>query len=210
MVYAARKYGIIHIRGIDMVYKYYKKCRDAVWRILLDAEVDSLPVNIVALCRKLGVRVKRYELADDENGVSLLTTLGPLILIRPELSSEKKRYVLAHELGHFILGHVEEFGQMCSKTNDADNPMEREAEAFAVRLLAPACVLWGCGISDASQLESLCDIPPEIAQKRMKRMKVLNERNSYLRAESEKAVYKQFSGFIENYNREHGNFESKK
>lgn len=43
-----------------MDYRSYQKSRDLAWEILLHERVCALPVDVLAICRGLGVRVVEY------------------------------------------------------------------------------------------------------------------------------------------------------
>ena len=83
------------------------------------------------------------------------------------------------------------------------NDIEREANVFASRLLAPACVLWGCNVQSPEEIMQLCDISHQAAQFRYNRMKVLYERQKFLTSPLEKKVYKQFKSFMLRYLLDH-------
>lgn len=67
---------------------------------------------------------------------------------------------------------------------------------FAGRLVAPACVLWGCNARTPEQITKLCDISLDAARLRADRMRVLYKREKFLSSPLEKKVYQQFEAFI--------------
>ena len=153
-----------------MNYKDYQNARDAAWRILIDCEVDRLPVDLNVVCRKLGVRLRSYLSADalvqkigargTTDGALLFYRGDPLILYDSELTPGRVRFTVAHEIGHLVLGHVAP-GQRTMVNREpspGDNPMETSANQFAARLLAPACVLWGLGLHTADEITEACHI----------------------------------------------------
>ena len=79
----------------------------------------------------------------------------------------------------------------------ADNLIEMEANIFASRLLAPACVLWGCGVKTAEEIQQLCNISRQAAEYRMERMRILYARNKFLTSPLERRVYSQFEDYIQ-------------
>lgn len=91
---------------------------------------------------------------------------------------------------------------MCDKhyarTFDTSRPtIEQEADVFAARLLAPACVLWGLDIHTAREISELCDISLTAAQVRAERMEILYSRNKFLTSPLEKKVYSNFQSYIQ-------------
>ena len=164
-----------------MDYRKYQQSRDAAWQILIDLKISALPVSVTKICKELNIEVKLYEPKDENDGFSYIKNGKAYIFISKYSSVQRQRFTAAHELGHLILGSD-----------------EQEANVFASRLLAPACVLWGLGVTDAQQITELCDISLQAAEFRMKRMQELYARNKFLISPLEQAVYKQFDLFIKN------------
>lgn len=177
-----------------MNYRDYRNARDAAWQILLDCGVDQLPVRTTILCRKLGINLVEGEISQD--GYSTIICGVPYIVVKESLSSRRKRFTVAHEMGHILLGHVGKYELVNREPSESDNPIEREANIFASRLLAPACVLWGCGITTAEEIAELCDISQQAARIRALRMEELYRRNGFLQSPLEREVYHQFLPFI--------------
>ena len=61
------------------------------------------------------------------------------IIVDDSETYQAQRYTIAHELGHLIIPTSDEY----------------EAERFAIGILAPACVLWGCNIHSAEDIAML-------------------------------------------------------
>lgn len=180
-----------------MNYKEYQKSRDLSWKILLKENVRELPVNIVELCHKLGIAVKYYDkLKQDNDGQCAVINNQPIILVRQNCTRQRKRFTIAHELGHIMLGHVGLYELINREISSNDNPIEQEANVFASRLLAPACVLWGLNVNCADKIAQLCDISPTAAEYRWQRLQELYRRNKFLIAPLERQVYEQFNDFI--------------
>lgn len=182
-----------------MNYQKYKESRDAAWRILLDCGVGELPVRIREVCSTLGIPVKLYEPKDGNDGKSLIADGQAVILVSRLVSPERQRFTAAHELGHIILGHVGQY-ELCSREpNPGDNPIEQGANVFASRLLAPACVLWGCGARTPEEIAALCGISRQAAEFRAARMEELYRRDKFLTSPLEREVYAQFLPYIERH-----------
>jgi Zn-dependent peptidase ImmA (M78 family) len=112
------------------------------------------------------------------------------------LCTARQRFTVAHELGHILLGHAGKYELVNREPSANDNPIEQAANVFASRLLAPACVLWGCGIQMAGQIANMCDISQIAAEFRMARMAKLYARGKFLTSPLERAVFAQFESFI--------------
>lgn len=112
----------------------------------------TLPVDVLGLAAALGIHVEAAnqldggvsgEISLDEGGTALLRfnrTEAPV----------RQRFTVAHEIGHFALGHLNECGEGHKKllrdpaanfSSGQSAWIEREANAFAADLLMPAKVL---------------------------------------------------------------------
>ena len=125
----------------------------------------------------------------------------PVILLAEGPSPERRRFILAHELGHIILGHVGRVGLLNREPSPEDDPLEQAANVFASRLLAPACVLWGCNVQSAAEIAQLCGISQTAAQFRWERLQLLYQRGKFLTSPLERQVYAQFRPYIEAHRR---------
>ena len=189
-----------------MDYRLYQKSRDLAWEILLHERVCALPVDVLAICRGLGIRVVEYidpcpEVGD---GFSVFIDDVPHICIEKGKSVRRTRFTIAHELGHILLGHVGKYNLVNREPSAHDDPLEQSANAFAARLLAPACVLWGCGVCSAADIAELCGVSAIAARYRWERMQILLERGKFCTSPVERRVYHRFSDFISNYRRSRG------
>ena len=184
-----------------MDYRKYQNARDASWQILIDQNIKELPVPIVSICRSLGITVKyNNDLVNSENsGNSTMIDGKAYIMLDPKCEQHRKRFTIAHELGHLLLGHVGKYELINREPSPNDNPIEQEANVFASRLLAPACVLWGCKVKSAAEISELCNISLVSAEYRFERYRVLLMRNRFLTSPLERKVYKQFEEFILNH-----------
>ena len=179
-----------------MNYRDYQNARDSAWKLLIDLNIKELPVKTGKICKALGVAVRYYTPIDSGDGKSFIVDGRPIILVSSKVSLVRQRFTAAHELGHILLGHVGKYELVNREPNPKDNPIEQAANVFASRLLAPACVLWGCGARTPEQSAALCGISHQAAQFRAERMEVLYQRNKFLVSPIEKQVYKQFVDYI--------------
>lgn len=184
-----------------MDYKDYQYSRDAAWRILIDCHATALPVRALAICQALGIPVRRTSLTDAPEGRSVALNGRPVILLAEGPSPERRRFTLAHELGHIILGHVGRVGLLNREPSPEDDPLEQAANVFASRLLAPACVLWGCNVQSAAEIAQLCGISKTAAQFRWERLQLLYQRGKFLTSPLERQVYAQFRPYIDAHRR---------
>lgn len=182
-----------------MNYKDYKTARDKTWRLIVDLGISALPIRPGAICKKLGISVRFGDLPPDNDGISFLAGDKPVIVVSRWVLLPRQRFTAAHELGHILLGHVGKYELVNREPSPSDNPIEQAANVFASRLLAPACVLWGCGVTSPEQIAQICDISLQAAQFRAERMAILYQRDKFLVSPLERDVYKQFAEYIETH-----------
>ena len=82
------------------------------------------------------------------------------------------------------------------RTFEKRDKEEQEADMFATRLLAPACVLHELHATTAEQIAEVCNISMPAAEKRAERMAVLEARNKYYLHPLERRVREQFADYI--------------
>ena len=128
-----------------------------------------------------------------------LLVLLVLLLCAEEIFFIMLPGILIHELGHILLGHVGKYDLVSREPSSKDNSIERAANVFASRLLAPACVLWGCGVNSAREIAQLCNISQAAAEFRWMRMQTLYKRGKFLTSPMERQVYQQFGSYIESH-----------
>lgn len=191
-------YGVVELANI---YGVYKKARDASWQALIDNKVDSLPVDVVQIVGNNGIKLLKdsqaHELRQGEAGISVFDGKQWFIVYDDLLPLGRKRFTVAHELGHIFLGHPLVAGFHARTTGGNLPQTENEANVFASRFLAPACVLWGLNAHTAAEISRFCEISAEAAGIRAKRMAELYRRNMFLTSPLERRVYSQFKVFIE-------------
>lgn len=181
-------------------YRKYSHIRDAVWQTLVDYNVNSLPVSLHEICRKAEIRVLKnsniHELSEGESGVSINQNGVWYIIFDDYDTVQRARFTIAHELGHIFLGHEMLYGYYTRKTNIAKPAAETEADMFASRLLAPACILWGIGAETPEEIANICNISYTAADIRSRRMKLLRSRGKFLSSQLEQQVFNNFSDFM--------------
>lgn len=119
-------------------------------KILADAnDTGDAVIDIIGLAKNLGFVVGNAELSDDEDGFIIVEEgskqiLGQktdkLIGVRADQSIEWKRFVIAHEIGHYILHYetMKKHGIYAHRYHKkGKSEKENEADFFAANLLMP-------------------------------------------------------------------------
>lgn len=193
-------------------YRNYQQARDAAWQLLIDCKISSLPVNLGAVCQHLGIKAYTYRAAADaiaSVGLSNQCKLsdgftycngGKAYIFYDDATCSlgRQRFTVAHELGHIILGHVGAGEHTVANRDPSpnDNPHEIQANQFAARILAPACVLHAMGVTKAEDISQICEISLLAAEFRASRLVVLEQRGMYLTHPLERQVLHQFTGYL--------------
>ena len=179
-----------------MNYKNYIISRNLAWEIILRENITELPIKVSALCRQMGIILKYYEPNDGNSGKAEMINGTPTIYINKNDTAERQRFTVAHELGHILLGHVGKFKLVNREPSADDNPIEQAANVFAVRLLAPACVLHELNVQSADDIAQICGISMTAARYRFQRLQILNKRNKFYISPLERQVKNQFECYI--------------
>jgi len=95
-------------------------------------------VDIEIYKRDLGVGTRGIQVTEKNNAGDIL-----IIAYNKEQHVHSQRFTLAHELGHFILGHTRDGHDHFLELLDENgrDPKEVEANQFAAELLVPSIIL---------------------------------------------------------------------
>lgn len=110
----------------------------------------SPPIDVVKVAARKGIEIIEHDFGDDISGVLMTNPTGTYIGINKNNWPNRQRFTIAHELGHFVLGHQREglfvdtpdkyftiFNFRNAKSSTGEYLQEREANAFAAALLMP-------------------------------------------------------------------------
>lgn len=107
-------------------------------------ELNQVPVNLFELCDRLNISISNTKFKEYENdyivGAIKKESNGNVkIYINKDDSISRNRFTMAHELGHYYLGHLGQSGQrMTLARRDGYNThddIEKQANQFAAALL---------------------------------------------------------------------------
>lgn len=142
-------YDIIYLEGGNML-----NIEKRVEEILNSFEIFSAPIPIVNIAKAYGFIVVEINL--DEPGFMIIDNQGievngktekRIIAVNNLDSPFRKRFTIAHELGHYFLevyGKAENenyFFHRELKSSETDYKKEKEADLFASELLVPTRIL---------------------------------------------------------------------
>lgn len=101
-------------------------------RKLLKLTKDEPVKNIISLLEQNGIIVYEIDEIEKFDGVSFITDKGfPIIIVNKNFTNDRKRFTIAHELGHILL-HNENLYPISSYRDK-----EKEANLFASEFLMP-------------------------------------------------------------------------
>lgn len=192
-----------------MYYTNYQKARNKSWEVLLECKINTLPVNLASIANHYDIKIIPYsstsfihalrQEAISGDGFSVHIKNKKMIFINDTIpNNSRRRFTLAHELGHCILEHPLDSIQF--RTNefyDSKQGLEAEANVFARDLLMPAVVLAKMDIHNVDEIVKLCKVSNQSATIRAKRLAKLYEKNMFCTHPLEKAVAEQFKEYIQ-------------
>ena len=99
------------------------------------------PVDPVRIARRLGINVVDARLAEDVAGAIVKQNgKGPIIVLNETDHANRKRFTVAHEIGHFVRRSDDSFEYVDRRdtlSTTGTDPDEVYANAFAANLLMP-------------------------------------------------------------------------
>lgn len=149
--------------------------------------------NIVQLLEKHGILIIELEHIDKFDGVSLKTDQGsPIIILNKHFSNDRKRFTIAHELGHLIMHVLGDFPIPDYRDMKA---REKEADLFASEFLMPEeeirRSLYNLKLSDLAEFKKYWLTSMASIIRRARDLNCIdNDRYTYLNIEMSRLGYK--------------------
>lgn len=118
--------------------------------LLTRLRIRSIPVDVGAIAGQLDIPVIYDDLGPEASGLVIFGPEGTCIVVQKTDHRKRRRFSVAHELGHILLEHQFVDGEHVHVDNghsliwrderaaSGEDPKEREANAFAATLLMPA------------------------------------------------------------------------
>ena len=176
----------------------YKNVRDLVWKILIKNGISELPIDIEKICKLEGINLFSYKTGknfidslemSEEDLKNDAFSISSAIFYNDEKPQTRRRFSIAHELGHIFLHTDRGIRVYNREPSPNDSPIEREANAFAARLLAPLCVLQFLNLNSAREIADACDISYSAAELRFSRLCEIRKRNKERRSENKHGTF---------------------
>jgi hypothetical protein len=132
-----------------------RAAREHAERLLERFRITKPAVDVVKVAKGLNLQIIEQYLGDDVSGL-LVTAPSVSYIVVPKgdgRSMRRKRFTIAHEIGHYVLGHQFEAGEHVhvdkghrtsmrnARSSAGEDPKEIEANQFAANLLMPASMV---------------------------------------------------------------------
>lgn len=193
------------------MYDHYKKARNKSWEVLFECGILEFPVDLVKIADFYGIKITLYsdtnltQLFKDDvlqgDGFIVQNGSEKQIFINDKIHNRnRRRFTLAHELGHALLEHdLDKIHFRNSEIDSQTDMQELEANVFARDILMPATVLAALDIHTPEEIMNLCDVSRRSAEIRAERMEELYQRNMFNHHPAERKARELFDDFIQNY-----------
>jgi Zn-dependent peptidase ImmA (M78 family) len=122
-----------------------RQAEDMAREIIRELQISFAPIDVYHIAQDLKLNVIEEELPEEVSGVLYQNKQKtPVIILNKQQSSRRKRFSVAHEIGHYVLKHQTDihvdkkliFRDAVSSA--AIDSTEIDANTFAAELLMPA------------------------------------------------------------------------
>ena len=133
-----------------------ESCAGFVGAVILDYE---------SYAKKAKTTVSRLVEQYGRDGFSHRAGKAYVICAANEAPEDRRRWTIAHEIGHIACGHLahEHAPESGKKTDEYKRKQEQEADRFAAALLAPFCLLLLCRPRSVGELSKLTGLSRQAA-----------------------------------------------
>lgn len=205
-------------------YPRYAYTRQRAYQLLCELEIDRLPVDPWKIAEALpNVHICKWTVLRDNCGdpdplfinkegadaktQHLRGQADYLVVYDDRVENyQRVRWTIAHEIGHIVLGHLVSFDAtaLCRGTlTEAEyKVLEREADTFAVNLLAPMTIINRLpSIKTKADFMELCDLSGKASDNCMEELRILKSGQKIpFPIKAEDILHRQFFRFINEYN----------
>lgn len=106
---------------------------DYARRLYQHIDLTIPPVDLAPILEHVNISVQTVDLRGSALGYAVSVSERPLILVERSLSFARKRWTIAHELGHCLISS--HLGQLARRGHSTK--LDRQADWFAAELLMP-------------------------------------------------------------------------
>lgn len=149
---------------------------------LIKHGVSSPIVNVFNIAQSEGLTLKEFSPEDGElaNVAGFFDPASKTIFINKDDATNRQTFTVAHELGHYLLGHdATTYGVLPRWQNPGieKKPEEKEADCFAANLLVPEDMIkktmreYGLTDSDEEILAKIFGVSKEVIHYRLLRVR---------------------------------------
>jgi len=151
--------------------------KETAQKVLNDNYVISPPIDIFDIANSYGFQINELDFGEEYNKVAgFITPKKRVIYINKNDSENRKKFSIAHELGHWLL-HKKELETMPEKYaillriplgQTENDPIEKEANCFAANLLVPKDMLDKHKGKDINEIAEIFAVSKDVIGFRMK------------------------------------------
>lgn len=123
----------------------YAKAKEEAQKLLDSMSITEPVVNVFEIAEREGIKIDFFDSQSPKlhNVAGFFDPNEKKIYVNNSDPANRQVFTIAHELGHYKLGHKpEEYGVLMRwQRDDAKKPIEKEADEFAGNLLVPEGML---------------------------------------------------------------------
>lgn len=151
--------------------------RQTARNLLKTAKITKFPILLKEVAKFVPeLKVDGVELDDSISGIQVTYKGKSFIAYNTRHATTRKRFTVAHEIGHILLGHTS-----CNQGNGNSSPLEVEANQFAAELLMPLALLKETmkTTTTVSTLARQCWVSKDAMSNRVMEMNLFNKLTSW-------------------------------
>lgn len=126
-----------------------RQVADLAFQMVSNAKITKAPVDVDLIAKYCNVKIEKTDLGGDVTGLLVAHGDFATIAYNPDQSDQRRRFTIAHELGHFVLHRDAESDTVFvdkdfivkyrsnKMYSDLELRQEQEANTFAASLLMP-------------------------------------------------------------------------
>ena len=124
------------------------KVYNTIGSFISENKLFDYPINLYKLCKFYDWKIKFYNRKKNKeffqistDGFVVENNDNYIIFLNEEMIESRKRFTIAHEIGHILLGHHHKDGYNLIANDGLDTDVEKEANMFARILLCPPQII---------------------------------------------------------------------